>query len=342
MCAESPLPTRESPARHRALLSFTVRIIAAVALLGLLVREFGGSDALQADLWSLPLFALLAALGLNAADRVLMAWKWVLLLRVRDQKLGVLDATRIYCASMVWGVFLPATMGSDAVRAISTVRHGLPAADVLASIVIERALGLVASLVVGLLGLLAVSLLGELPRALAPIGWFGAVALAGGALVLAISFSERFDRWVYEGVLARWARARPVERLREVHATYRSFGSHPRALWRFFALSLVEQLGPFLPIWVLSRALGLEVSPLYLAGAVTLAFLIARVPLSLGGIGVMEGALVLLLSLEGVPGPQAVALAVSARVVEVVSWLPWWLWFVLRSGSLRRPTPERR
>jgi uncharacterized protein (TIRG00374 family) len=238
---------------------------------------------------------------------------------------------------MVWGMFLPATMGADAIRAVSSVRAGLPASEVLASIVVERALGLLASLVVGLLGLLLVSLLGELPPALAPLGWLGGLLLCGGALALALSFSDRAFAWIHGRLLREVAERGPVRRLREVHETYRAFRAHPRTLWSFWWLSALEQLGPFVPIWILAVALGAQVPPLYLAGAVTLSFLVARVPVSLGGLGVMEGTLVFLLSLVGIPGPLAVTIALAGRIVEVASWLPWWLAFVLRSGSVRRP-----
>ena len=130
---------------------------------------------------------------------------------------------------------------------------------------------------------------------------------------------------------------RAVRRLRDLHETYRSFREQPRALWSFWWLSVFEQLGPFIPIWILAIDLGASVPPLYLAGAVALSFLVARVPVSLGGLGVMEGALVFLLSLGGIPGPLAITLAVAGRIVEVASWLPWWLSYVLRSGSARPP-----
>lgn len=318
-------------------LSFAVRIAVAAALLGFVVHQLGGSQALVDGLARLSLPAIAAALVANTADRLLMAWKWARLLRVRGHPLSTLHATRAYCASMVWGMFLPATMGADAVRAVSTVRLGIPMPDVVASIAVERALGLLASLVVGLVGLLVVWALGDLPEGLAPFGWLGAGLLAAGAFVLALSFSEHSFGWLHERLLGRFRERRPVQMLRHIHETYRDYRRHRGELQRFWWLSVLEQLGPVLPIWILASDLGARVPLVYLAGAVTLSFLVARVPLTLGGLGVMEGVLGFLLYEVGVPASLAVTVAVAARIVEVASWLPWWLHLALHRGSLRRP-----
>lgn len=333
-------PAAGSPSSGRV--AFAARVAVALGLIGLAVHQLGGPGALRSGLGGLSLAGVALALLANTADRLLMTWKWALLLRARGHRLSVLAGTQIYCAAMVWGMFLPATMGSDAVRALSTVRRGLPPGDVLASIVVERALGLLASLAVGLLALLVVGLAGGVPPQLAAVGWGAALLLAGGALALVLSFSDRAFDWIHERLLGRWSEHGVVSRLRGLHESYRSFGAAPRTLWNFGWLSALEQLGPALAIWILAVDLGVEVSPVYLAAAVTLSFLVARVPISLGGLGVMEGSLVLLLSLQGVPGREALALAVAGRIVEVASWLPWWLSFSLGRGSLRRPrAPEQ-
>lgn len=321
----------------RARLSFTLRIAVAAGLLGFVVHQLGGSHGLVEGLSRLSLPAIVAALAANTADRLLMAWKWARLLRVRGHPLSTLHATRAYCASMVWGMFLPATMGADAVRAVSTVRRGIPMPDVVASIAVERALGLLASLVVGLAGLFVVWALGDLPEMLAPFGWLGAALLAAGSGVLALSFSDRAYGWLHERLLGRFRENRAVRLLRGIHDTYRDFRRHRRELHRFWWLSVLEQLGPVLPIWILATDLGVRVPVIYLAGAVTLSFLVARVPVTLGGLGVMEGVLGFLLHQVGVPAPLAVTVAVAARIVEVASWLPWWLHLALSHGSLRRP-----
>lgn len=334
MSAAEPRPTARAIWWARA--SFAARALVAAALLALVVRRFGGSDALATGLASIPVAALAAAFAVDTADRVLMAWKWNLLLRARGPGLPLLRATRIYCAAGVWGMFLPATVGADGIRAANAVRSGLRTEPVLASILVERGVGFLASLVLGLLGLLAVSWLGELPGELRAAWWLGALLLLAGAAGLAGSFSERLYRLAHDRLLRRFRENALARRLRALHESYRGYQAHGALLAVFFGLSMLEQLVPAAAVGVLAVGLGVAVSPLYLAGAVALAFLVARVPVSLGGIGVMEGALVVLLTLGGVPDGEALAVTVLARVVEVASWLPWWLADLLdRRGALQ-------
>jgi uncharacterized protein (TIRG00374 family) len=327
-------------ARWRARATFWARALVAAGLLTLVVRRFGGSQGLAAGLASVPAAALIGAFAVNTADRLLMAWKWNLLLRARGPGLPNLKATRIYCASMVWGMFLPATVGADSIRAVSAVRSGLRTEPVLASILVERGVGFLASLVLGLLGLVAVWWLAELPAELRAAWWLGALLLLGGAAALAGSFSERVYRLFHDRLLHRFRENALARRLRALHESYRGYQAHGGLLAGFFALSMLEQLVPAAAVGCLVAGLGVAISPLYLAGAVALAFLVARVPVSLGGIGVMEGALVVLLTLGGVPDGEALAVTVLARLVEVASWLPWWLVFVLDRGTAARPREQ--
>lgn len=55
---------------------------------------------------------------------------------------------------MIWGLFLPMTVGADAIRTFLTSRTGMDIHVVVASIVVERMLGFIASLFFGLMSLL--------------------------------------------------------------------------------------------------------------------------------------------------------------------------------------------
>ncbi len=54
---------------------------------------------------------------------------------------------------MVWGLFLPITLGPDAVRAVHTSPIGIDSNKALASMMIERAIGIVSAAPSAILGL---------------------------------------------------------------------------------------------------------------------------------------------------------------------------------------------
>src|SRR5690606_30666308 len=89
---------------------------------------------------------LALALVVMTLDRLLMTFKWTLLLESRGLTLPLYTGFKIYCATMVWGMFLPTTVGADALRAYLTSRRGLDGYEVTASIIVERMIGFVSAL----------------------------------------------------------------------------------------------------------------------------------------------------------------------------------------------------
>jgi uncharacterized membrane protein YbhN (UPF0104 family) len=125
--------------------------------------------------------------------------------------------------------------------------------------------------------------------------------------------------------------------LRQFHLAYLAYRHEKRSLTAFFGLTVVQQLTPSLLLWLVARALGVEVSLLYIAGAVPLTFLISRIPVSISSLGVFEGVFMLLMSLAGLTAAESIAIALSARILEIASWLPWWLAHVIGNRELRPP-----
>ncbi len=344
------MPARPARARGRVApggaglrraLAFAARAALSAAVLVWLVRELGGASALGEMLLELPLSAAAGVLLVFTLDRLLMTYKWLRLLRVSGEELPLLRGTQIYCAAMVWGMFLPATVGADAVRALCTRQRGVDGVRAVASILVERAVGFLASLLLGLVGLGIVSVSASLPPALDRAVWVAAAVLLVGSAVVGASLSETAYRWLDAHLYRRLGRFGALRVLGRIHESYGAYRAHRGELWIFFGLSMLEQLAPALCTWLLAAGLGLSPSPVYVAAAVAIAYVVARVPVSLGGLGVLEGVLVFLLVAGGMPGEQALAITVATRILEITSWLPWWLSFIAAAGTPRPPRAAR-
>ena len=64
---------------------------------------------------------------------------------------------RVFFVSSFVGSFLPASVGSDAVRAYGLRDHAVPGSAAVASVAMDRALGVVAILLVGLVSVIALT-----------------------------------------------------------------------------------------------------------------------------------------------------------------------------------------
>src|SRR4029453_10924205 len=101
----------------------------------------------------------------------------------------------------------------------------------------------------------------------------------------------------------------------ECQGAYRSLAADGRSLAMFFGLTFGEQMLPIVNTWLVARGMGINVGALYFAATLPLALLIARLPISIDGIGVFEGVFVVLMSLAGLSAAQAVAIAVASRIL---------------------------
>jgi uncharacterized membrane protein YbhN (UPF0104 family) len=292
--------------------SLAVRITISLGLLTLLTFVVADPREMIARFRAMRALPLALAFLLTAFDRVLMAVKWRLLLTARGVHMPLSTAVRAYFASSFAGLFLPVTVGADAVRVFATRQHG--AADVTASIVVERVLGAVSVTVVALAGSALIA--GALSNvSLQPI----LVVIVVTALAITLGFPASLwlaRRWSAEpaDVTASFAR--------RTATAYSAYSRHPGALIAFFLLSVVESLVPALIAFVAARGLDVQAPFWLFMATMPIALMVARLPISLGGFGVQEVSFVYLGGLLGLNATDAVATMLVVDTVLIVTLLP--------------------
>jgi uncharacterized membrane protein YbhN (UPF0104 family) len=281
---------------------------------------------------------MLGVVGLATFDRLLMAWKWWLLVRGRGVALGLWAAIRAYYLASFAGYFLPMTVGADTVRVAALAGPGRTAVLV-ASVVLERLVGALAQAVLAVLSVTTLVALGLGARLGPAERWvLGAVvALA----FLAFPFTFPAARWIA-------ARLGPPERhrgwrgaLRALAEQYAGYGAATGLVCLFFALTLLEGGFPIAIHYAAGRALGLDPGWTFYVATVPLVFLVARLPVSLGGIGFLELSFVSLAGLLGMSWTDAFAIAGLATTLYLVALLPGALLYLVPAAAMR-PAPRER
>src|SRR5262249_22022424 len=91
-------------------------------------------------------------------DRALMAYRWVVLLCTVDPTVRppLTAVMRIFFVSTFLGTFLPASVGGDAVRAYRIAQEKVGGGDAVASVFMDRMLGVASVLAMGLVGMFLV------------------------------------------------------------------------------------------------------------------------------------------------------------------------------------------
>ncbi len=269
-----------------------------------------------------------------------MTWRWQQLLAAKGMHDPLSWLVRAYFVSYTASAVLPSSIGGDAMRMYETARrHPGRGGPVAASVVLERALGGVATLILAAVGF--VLAIGRYP--VGPYLWVEAVFVVGTIVLAGLFFSRRA-----RGPLSRLApllrRVWLEKPLRAVYEGIHAYREHVRLLVGLLAFTVVVQAVRILPVWCCAKAVGIDVSVrvFYVMGP--LLFLVLLFPFTLNGIAVREAFFVSFLGRLDVPPDAAFSAGFLFLFVTLTLAVPGVFilgWEALR-GSARPSFPRAR
>ena len=269
-----------------------------------------------------------------------MAYRWQKLLEARGirERLGWL--MRAYLVSYTAGQVLPTAVGGDASRVYETARrHPGRLGDLTAIVLLERALGGVATLVLAAVGLALA--LGHYD--VGAYVWIEG-AFVVGTVVLGGLFVSRRARGPLRRFVPRLRRLRVERALRALYEGVHVFRGHVRLMVWVSLLTLGVQAVRVLAIWMTGRAVGIELSPrpYYVMGP--LLFLVILIPFTINGLAVREAFFVSFLTQLGVDKESALACGFLFFVVTIALALPGAVILAVENlrGVTRPRAPELR
>jgi uncharacterized membrane protein YbhN (UPF0104 family) len=240
---------------------------------------------------------LAAGLLAGIASNLVSALRWRVLARWLGTGMSARDACRWYFQAIGLNALLPgAVVGGDVYRAVVLRRAGQDTLAAGWSVVLDRVSGLWMLCAIGGLGAAACApALGAALRR--PPVTLAAVALAGSALWLALP-------WCLPALLRRWGGGwlAPLKAAAERPDFQAQLG------WQALASAAVQVLSAA-ALAAGGLALGIQQPPQVWAFAIAPVFLMAALPVSVGGWGTREAAAVAALAPFGVAAPAAVGAA---------------------------------
>ena len=261
----------------------------ALVLLLILIQEEGDGELFSAlRRVSLPYFflALLALL----VSRMFAASRWYILLRSAGVEISFLRAVMLTFTGNFSSNFLPSTIGGDVVRLGGTMQMGYDRAICLASLVVDR--------LIGMAGMILDSPLGLIPLFSMDGGLVQSISLAG-LLQKGRDFAKRtleaFSIWL----------------------------KRPAGLGGALLATLGNQAFIYLMIYLLLLSIGHHLSFWLVAGMYTLTYFVTLVPISINGLGVQELSMTfLLVQLGGLAQSESATIALLTRALFVLTSLP--------------------
>ena len=312
---------------HRVVGSGWVRLAITIAILAYLAAGIDMRAATLAVLQVSP-GHLVFVLFLVALDRAVMILRWVLLLRSSNVEISAAGTARIFLVSSFVGSFLPAGVGGDVARAYGLSRATTNSAEALASVAIDRVLGIVALLAMGVVGLMA--------TATTVTDWRVG---AGVALLLSSSFAILWADRVVTAVVPHSARAGRVgARLVSLSAALSRYRTRPATLLHVFGWSVAVQGLRIVQAYFLGLGLGIVVPFRYYLVFMPIGLLMLLLPISVSGFGAPQAMIVWLMQPLGVADERSFALSTLIVLTGLAGNLPGlMLWMRRRRDVQRRP-----
>ena len=276
---------------------------------------------------------LIGYFTLNFFDRLIMAYKWKILLEAKEIPCTWKKIIVVYFKGTFWGNLFPTSLGGDAIRAYELSRNTNTGIDVVTSIIMERFLGFLSSAVMAIMVIPLLSfMVPDFPRVLL---WLLLGFLSAGVLFLVLLM-----RGGGPPALKNWLTKLPwAGKISQVTSSFVLYRNHPKALGRFFIWSFGEQLVPILTIYFLVLTLGLPVPFFYLIPIIPIAQFFARIPVSLSGFGIQEGLFITLFSFFGISATVAFTLGLASNLGNIFVGLPG-AYFYLRGSPENNPNPK--
>lgn len=281
----------------------------------------------------------LVAVLLAGITYPLHAWRWWLLLRVQSLNLNLHWAHWVTWISQFYNAFLLGGLGGDVARVFYICRDEPTRKSAgLATIALDRVMGLVV-----LMSLAAIALVTKTSALAREPGlrWIFviAVAISVGSVVAAWILlrlePQRWPAWL-RGMLGEHRLSTIADLLARTRAGKRE---HALALLASYAIWLLD----IAAVWLLAGAVGLPLPWLETCIAVAVAYAVTALPISVGGHGVREGALLGVLGLFALL-PKTEAGQNAALLLAVLVWavtIIWSLFGGLVVLAARRLVPVR-
>ena len=286
-------------ARSKVLIFFLKLCISAAALY-LIFRKTDASHVAEI-LKSIGLPFFLGIGAVYIASQFLSAVRWRTLL---PEKFPVARLFFLYMIGSFFSTFLPGLIGGDAVRAYYLNKDARKISLTLASVFMDRYIGFVTLMIIGICAfpLSVRSFAGSPYSWLMPLIFMSFVAAS--IFFFGLRLGKRFRV------------------MTEFYDYFSLIRKQKGAIASALIASVVIQFMNFFMVIALASRMDLRVSLLQLAVFLPIVITLSSLPISISGLGVREGAFVILLGLIGIGPESATSLSLSWFFATVLGSLP--------------------
>jgi len=271
-----------------------VGTLLAIALLLYLLSRQGWAEILSAAR-QISWWRFILAFLLVLISRLAVTGRWHVLMHSAGTGITPRQSLRLTFAMLFSSNFLPTTIGGDVVRLAGAIHLGFDQAISLASLVVDRLVGM---------GGMAMALPFGIP---AYIRYFNNPSVTSSLVIPWLNpLTQRIQHFLQElgQAVALW-----------LHK--------PRSLLGSLGFTWVHMLCTFATVWLLLAGMGEHISFWLVMGMWSATYFVTLLPISINGMGVQELAMTFFyVAIGGISAANGLTLALLMRLLQMIASLP--------------------
>lgn len=304
---------------RRGKLRYMLKLLISASLLILLFARMD-LGAIGRALTSIRLewFSLAAAMTFGSMSIAAMRWKVLL------PEIPYLRLARYSLIGQFYSVVLPGQIAGDAVKAWKMSEGTPEPMKVLASVLVDRVIGLIALLIVATLGAAFSS------SAVARTLWVPLLLLTAALAAMPYVLTASFI-WRPAGrLIAKSGAVRPhidaiSEKLALMLRAWDGFAREPMRIAATFFLGIIYQLLAVAICFALAQGMNIEIDIQEWMWITGLAAIVVLLPVTIGGLGLREGTLVGALLYFDIPAEKSLMLSLQLFMLLVLLAIAGWI-----------------
>ena len=314
---------------------FYLRLSIGAVLLVLLFRlvEF---DRLVTTLSSVKphfVFASFLAMLLNYGVKT---YRWASILRIQRPDLSLGQVARFNFVSIFLGNFLPTNLSSDFVRIYYISRQTADPGAAISSIFADRIIGNFAVAVTTVAAFLALRQSGIFEIGL--VLSYGIVAFLLLSIAVPLILQHPVVMDLVKRLLDRFTRQKLLNTVRDMARHLVLYRNQPALVVHVLALAFVNVMIVVFEFYFIARGFSAQISVGFFFLFIPLLIYLSMLPVSVGGIGLLEAGLVLFFSRVGMPIETCLGTALTFRVLQLGCALPGAMIYLFGDFSSRELT----
>lgn len=290
-----------------------IKIVVSLLLLAFIASKIDWTEAF-ANLKKANYFFIILVFMLILLERVELTYKWNLLLWARGINISFWRLFWIYAISAFWGLFLPSSIGSDVAKSYYLIQEdNSEKAIIISSVLVDRILGILALL---LLCVISLFISGDLVSKINIKLYLFIILIL--FLIGLYLFQKKETANLLHKLLNKIKFRSITEKIIKLHLSVLEYKKHPKTLLIAFVITFFVNITRVMIFYVIGLAFNISIPIIYYFIFIPILTVVIMIPISIGGLGVGEGAFITFFSLVGISINDSIIIALTNTLTNTL------------------------